>query len=336
MSVVVDAVVPCAPAPAGGWPILLFMDGTGGSAHAVNISELGAKANEPAKRLPYVVLSIAPLFSGDRFVDSDLPSPELEFFNYFNPIAGRTNQLQQAGDMLSLAKAARQLTFGPTQAGGAGQNAVNHNVVVMAGHSQGALTLPITLSQDPTITGAFLSSGGAGFYHALMHRQDIHALLDQILFLQPGEFDIFHPIAQVLQTMAETGDSSNYGGLVQTPDLVVYGGLNDGCSPIEGTVHLATTLGLPVAHQVTRPAVFGHAPFEPSTVALPVSHNLAGDRTGVVVELEARHFGASYESDIGRSFVVSLAAGRPGTEDPGALGAFTSTDCPRFDPPPTP
>jgi hypothetical protein len=52
--VLLSLAVPCGPAPANGWPILLWMDGTGASANAAPIGELGAN-------LPYAVLAVAPL-----------------------------------------------------------------------------------------------------------------------------------------------------------------------------------------------------------------------------------------------------------------------------------
>jgi hypothetical protein len=330
-NVSVDIVVPCAPAPPGGWPILLFMNGTGARADASSIGPLGH--NMFQHRLPYVVLAIAPLFSGDRAMPG-LP-PEFNFFNYFNPLAGRTNQLRQAADMLWLKRAAQQLTFGPAEAGGEGNNAIDHGTVVMAGHSQGALTLPMTLASDPTITGGYLSSGGAGLYHSLVHRGDIRELLDGILGAEPGEIDRFHPWAHVLQTFGEAGDAANYGHLVDGPDVVAYGGVLDGCSTIEVSMHLAQTLGIPVANRLTRHPLFGSAALEPEAVELPVSENLPGGRTGVLVQSRDGHYGANAIPSIGRSFVDSIAAGGPTTEDPGPLDAVYGRNCgARADPPP--
>ena len=95
----------------------------------------------------------------------------------------------------------------------------------MAGHSQGALTLPLTLAVDHGVQGAFLSSGGAGLYHSIVHRNDVRTLVDGLLGTGPsGELDIFHPYPQILQTFAEPGDSANYAADVDT-NLVVYAGL---------------------------------------------------------------------------------------------------------------
>jgi hypothetical protein len=333
--VVVEVTVPCDPVPPGGWPILLFMDGTGASANSRSISQLGS-ATTP---LPYAVFSIAGLFSGDRSVPSPLPSALL-FFNYVNPLAGRTNQLQQAADLFELGRAARAAVVrGPgADAGGpAGPIALDAATVVAAGHSQGALTLPITLAADPTIRAGFLSSGGAGFYHAVVHRGDLQDLIRALVPVAPGELDLFHPLVHLLQTFAEIGDAANYAHLVRDADLAIYAGLHDGCSPIESSVHLARALGVPVALPVTRVPLFGSRSLEPPVVAVPVSRNLRGGRTGVLVQLDQGHFGASTAPEIGRSLVESIATGGPArVEASPRPGGGSPSSCARADPPPRP
>jgi hypothetical protein len=328
-SVDVDLAVPCAPVPARGWPLLLYMNGTGAIANARSIPELGAAP-------PYVVASIAPVFSGDRRIPSTESFGDFLFFNYLNPIAGQTNQLQQAADMLWLRRAMAGSTVPATAAGPA--PALDRSTVVVAGHSQGAITLPITVASDPTIRAAFISSGGGGLYHSIVHRGDVTPLVQGLLPVQPGEIDQFHPLAHVLQTFAEAGDAANYAGRITRADVALYGGLQDGCSPIESSVHLATALGVPLTRPVTRQPLFGAAAFEPPVVASPVSANLAGGRTGVLVELDRGHFGALDVPAIGRSFVASIAAGGPARVDPGPLAppAGSPPGCDRTDPAPAP
>jgi hypothetical protein len=307
---------PCAPAPARGWPILLFMDGTGAGPNATFISQL----DEPQHPLPYLVLSIAPLYSGDRFVPNPVLPGDLNFFNFVNPLAGRTNQLQQAADMLYLKRVAQGIKLAPSEAfGGVAPNTDNRTVVI-AGHSQGAVTLPLTLAADPTIRAAFESSGGAGLYDSIVHRGDVREFLAPFVPTLPGELDKFLPAVQAVQTIGEIGDAANYAPLVRTADVAVYAGWVDGCTTIESTIHLANALGIQVANPIGGP-VFGSARFEPSVVALPVSKNLRHRRTGVMVEVNDGHFGASFNPSIGRSFVDSIAKGGPATVDPGPLGS---------------
>lgn len=340
--VVLDVAIPCGPAPAGGWPVLLWMDGTGASAQAVPISEIGLSP-------PYAVFSIAPLYSGDRTVEVDVPPPldssDFLFFNYLNPLAARTNAIQQAADMLYLERIVHG--FAPHAAQDAFVDPrFDLSRTVMAGHSQGATTLPLTLAHAPAgVRGGFLSASGAGLYHSVVYRDDVRRLIDGLVGAEPDEIDIFHPYPQILQTFAEAAEPANYASAV-TADVLLYGGLRDGCTAIEVNTHLATALGIPIVTPQTRRPLYGpdvlvevgyQSPFEPMVVAAPVSGNLPGGRTGAVVQVDAGHFGASSYPSIGRSFIDSIAAGGPTVIDPGPTPPVApGSSCPRFGPPPTP
>ena len=337
--VLVDLAIPCGPAPAQGWPILLFMDGTGGAANA-SIPELGPD-------LPYAVLSIAPMFSSDRAVAAPPPfdDPGFQFFNYANPLGARNNQIQQAADMLYLQRAAATLTLESGEAGGGVDGRLDTGTVVMAGHSQGATTLPLTLASTDQVSGAFLSASGGGLAHSVVHRGDVRDLLEGLLGIGPDELDLFHPYPQLLQTFAEIGDPTNFADRV-TADVVMYAGLRDGCTAIEVSTQLATALDVPVVNPLARSPLFGldvseHFPdhrsvFEPPVATAPVSENLAHGRTGAVVQVDTGHFGATRYPDIGRVFVDSIAAGGPTVIDPGDTPPIDpGTSCPRHTPVPT-
>jgi len=339
LGVLLDMAVPCGPAPPGGWPILLWMAGTGGAARAIGISQLGGS-------LPYAVLSVAPLYSGDRLVAAAAPfnTSDFQFYNYVNPLAGRTNLIQQAADVLYLKRIAQNLALAPGEAGGGVVSGFNANKVVLAGHSQGSSTIPLSLAVDPSVVGAFMSAAGGGLYHSIVHRGDVRALVDGLLGTAPDELDMFHPYPQLLQTFAEVGDATNYASAIQT-DVSIYAGLRDGCTSIEVSIHLAQAMGVPVINPLTRHPLFGPtlppvlagytSPFEPAVVAGPVSENLPGGRTGVMVEVDAGHFGATNYPAIGRSFIDSIAGGGPVVVDPGATPPVApGASCPRFDPPP--
>jgi hypothetical protein len=339
--VLVDVAIPCGPAPAHGWPVLLWVDGTGGSARATPINQLGPN-------LPYAVFSIAPLYSGDRLVPAAPPlnTSDFEFYNYLNPLAGRTNQLQQAADVLYLERLTHAFTLSPGEAGLGVDGRFDTATVVVAGHSQGAGTVPLTLAvAPPNVKGGFMSSAGGGLYHSVVHRGDVRALVDGVLGAAPGEIDMFHPYPQVLQTFAEVGDPTNYASAI-TQDVVLYAGLRDGCTSIETATQLAEALGVPIANPQSRRPLFGPevlahigylSPFEPGLVTAPVSRNLPGGRTGVEVQVDAGHFGASSYPAIGRSFIDSIASGGPVVVDPGATPPVApGTQCARFDPPPLP
>jgi hypothetical protein len=317
---------PCGSPPSPqGWPILLFMDGTGACAGSSSLHIVGYTP------LPFVVASIAPLFSCDRFPGGQVPTDQLTF-NYFNPLAGRTNQLQQAADMLFLKRVMEGVTLLSSETGAPGPVETDDDMVVIAGHSQGALTVPHALAVDPQLHAGFISSGGGGLYHALVHRADQRALLDGLLGLPPDELDMFHPVLHALQTISEVGDAANYGRDVTTAHVLSVGGVLDGCSVWEVVSTLGTALGLQLANPIFHPT-FGSLALEPPIVALPAVANLPGQRTGVTVQLDTGHFGTLNNPNLGLSFLDSFAATGVPTINPGVLYSGVNTVCPdRFDP----
>ena len=315
---------PCGAAPVSGWPLLLFMGDAGSSAQSDPIPELGAAT------LPFIVVSIAPLYGGDRAVAGS--DPELLFINLENPLAGRTNQLQQAADVMFLRRAFlfTQLSAAETNAGV--PVTADASKVVVVGHGQGARTIPLALSVDSAFGAAFLSAGGAGFYHQILHRADVRAVLDDILGTPADELDMFHPAVQLLQTFAEAGDAANFARRVGVADVAGTAGVADACEPLEQVQHLATALGAAITNPLAVP-VFGAGAFEPTTVTRPVSANLAGGRTGVFVLLDAGHLGAGVNPQIGRGFVESFTTTGTPAVPAGTLSSDATAGCMgRYDP----
>jgi hypothetical protein len=330
--VVLSMTFPCGPSPANGWPILLFMSGTGGSANSSNVTQLGG--NSSSNPLPYVVASIAPLYSGDRFVPG-LPAPynepEFLFFNYFNPMAARTNQLQQVAEMMYLRRIVEGIQLSAAETNNASPVETDDSIEVVAGHSQGALTLPQLLAVDPAFDGAFLSAGGGGLYQTILHRSDVRLPLTAVIGVGAFEMDQFHPLVHAVQTFAEIGDAANYAPLADNAHIVSTSGLIDGCSPVEAISIIGTGLGLEVVNPLYYP-VFGSAALETPTTTLPVMGNLIDGRTGATVQLDGGHFAASTNPTLGRSFADSLAGGGVPEINPDPLLSNTVPGCARYDP----
>ena len=286
----IEITYPCGAAPAEGWPILLFMDGTGGSARSRNIPYLGNAA------LDFAVGSIAPLYSGDRMI----PNQEAEtlFFNLANPLAARTNQIQQASEMIVLRRVMQDLVLSAQEVGGSDPATTRNDRVLIAGHSQGALTVPHAISVDPQMGAAFISSGGGGLYHTILNRGDTRPFVETLLGFGAGELDLFHPTIQALQSVIEVGDATNYARRPQTAHILSIGGLKDGCSPWEVVSQLGTALGLDL-HNATLHPTFGDAALEPGLVDQVVSGNLPDGRTGVTVQLDTGHFGSITNPQLG-------------------------------------
>jgi len=192
-----EATYPCGPAPAQGWPILLYMNGTGACPGSHHVTELGH--DQFSSPLPYVV-------AGD---------PALLFFNYLNPLAGRTNQLQQAADMLYLRRVLEGLVLSAAETGSPLPVETNYDIVVIAGHSQGALTVPHALAADPSLDGGFLSAGGGGLYLTLLQRGELRDFIEAVAGRSLAELDVSYPLVHALQTLSEVGDAANYGALIR-------------------------------------------------------------------------------------------------------------------------
>lgn len=322
---------PCGPAPTNGWPIMLFQDGTGGGYNSASISYMGGNiASDP---LPYIVASIAPLYSGDREVFGQPPpwnQSEFLFFNYFNPLAARTNQLQQAAEMMYLRRVIEGLTLSAAETGAGGPVATDDTIELVAGHSQGALTIPQLIAVDPSFDGAFISAGGGGLYETIIHRSEVRILLGLVLGAGGVELDVFHPIVHAVQTFAEIGDAANYGPYAQNAHILSTSGLIDGCSPVEVASIVGTALGLQVANPIYRP-VFGTASLESTTTTLPATGNLSDGRTGVTIQLDTGHFGTVTNPDLGRLFAETLAANGVPTVDLDPILSDDEPGCVRYD-----
>lgn len=329
--VLLSLTYPCGPAPANGWPILIWMSGTGGGASSSTISQLGQNSSNP---LPYVVASVAPLYSGDRYV-SGLPFPysesEFVFFNYFNALAARTNQLQQTGDLMYLRRIAEGIVLSAAETGNPAPVQTDDSIEVVAGHSQGALTVPHVLAVDPSFDAGFSSEGGGGLYQTILHRSDVRLPLTAVIGSGAAELDMFHPLVHAVQTFAEVGDAANYGRFARNAHIVSTSGLIDGCSPVEAISIIGTALGLEIANPLYYP-VYGTAALETPVATLPVMGNLADGRTGITVQMNGGHYIASSNPALGRSFVESLAEGGVPMVDPGVLVSDDDPGCPRFDP----
>ena len=256
---------------------------------------------------------------------------EFLFFNYFNALAGRTNQLQQAADMMYLRRVVEGLQLSAAETGNANPVPTDDSIEMIAGHSQGALTVPHILAADSAFDAGFISAGGGGLYQTILHRGDVRSLLITVIGTGSNELDMFHPLVHVLQTFAEVGDAANYAPHVQTAHVLSTSGLIDGCSPVEVASILGTALGLEVANPLFFP-VFGSTTLEPPITTLPVTGNLPGGRTGVTVQLDTGHFGTVTNPTLGRSFADSLATGGTPTVNPNPLLSDTTEGCPRFDP----
>ncbi|HEX2882596.1 MAG TPA: hypothetical protein VHO25_23915, partial [Polyangiaceae bacterium] len=170
-------------APAGGWPLVVFGHGTGGSfrSHATEVAALLSNVvlTDPPAALPdggpggddtmhFAVLGYDAVEHGPRRGDS-MESPDNLFFNFLNPDAARGNPLQGAADVISIGRFASQLSLTAQQSGGDAIS-IDPGRIVFLGHSQGSMHGSLALPYADMYQGAVLSGNGASIIHALLNK----------------------------------------------------------------------------------------------------------------------------------------------------------------------
>jgi hypothetical protein len=206
--------------PAGGWPLLVYAHGTGGS-YRSHVSEGVAKRlasvdDGMGGTINIAVLGIDQVETGTRR-GSSMESPDNLFFNYSNPGAARGNPLQGAADQISLLRLVSGFdlpaSMSPTSA------EIKFGPVAFWGHSQGATEGGIAMPYTTGVLGAVLSGEGASLMDALVTKTspvDIAAALP--VALQDPKVDVNHPVLALLQNDLGLVDPLNHAAaLVMTP-----------------------------------------------------------------------------------------------------------------------
>lgn len=284
----VSFTVPEGPMPPDGWPIVIYAHGTGGSYTSFVSDHTATRMAEQG----LATISIDQVLHGPRNPGGD---PELDFFNFMNPIAGRNNPIQGAADDFQVVRLVENLSL----LDGARQIRFDASKIMFFGHSQGGLTGPPFLAFEPKVRGAVLSGAGGLLYYALLHKTepvDIAALVAAVILDHP--MDEFNPVLALLQMWIERSDTINYGPLlvreppigddgVRLPPMDVYQsmGFVDHYTPLPVIEAFAVSIGGDHVGPAIEP-IEGLALRGRSLVQAPVTGNLEG-RTAVLVQYEA-------------------------------------------------
>ncbi len=272
--------VPKGQAPAGGFPVVLYAHGTGGSFRSHIIEGVAAMlAGAPT---PMAVLGVDQVSHGPRRGTST-ESPNNLFFNFTNPGAARGNPLQGAADQMSLSRL--------LAAGLGAPAALDPSRVLFWGHSQGATEGGIAMPYTPGVRGVVFSGQGGSLVDALLGKKrpvDIAAALPFALMdVEPGSLALyggaFHPELAIMQAYIDPADPLNHAPLLvsrpvgaATPHHVfqVFG-LDDSFSPpaTEASYAIAAELAL-VSSDASKGDESKLDVFSPDAVPPPVSANL--------------------------------------------------------------
>ena len=256
--------------PAGGWPLVVFAHGTGGSfKNAIDGGVAGALAVATA---PMAVFAYDGVEHGERKGDTTL-GPDQLVFNLLNPEAARGNHEQGAVDVW---QALKLPALGTVTLPGAGATSFDADRTYFFGHSQGSnVGLPaVALSGD--LQAAVLSGAGAHLAQALLSKTspvDARAGLELVV----GEpLGLGHPIMVLWQTFYDPVDTMHFAPLlwsrppagVPAKDVFMSWGEGDTFSPQPTLAVTARTGRLPVAAPVI-------ADLKTGTVARPVANNVS-------------------------------------------------------------
>lgn len=303
------------PAPASGYPVVLYAHGTGGDYRSfVDDGTATSLANQCLASM-----GIDQIFHGTRPGSPPASDPQRDstiqflFFNFDNAAAARTSS-RQAG--IDVVQQARLFTHTKAKVPAATSRtgadiAFDPSNVTFFGHSQGGLNGPLFLAGSGLSRGGVLSGAGSVIGLALLDKTkpvDVSAAVRFLLGLsdpeRAQELDIFHPAITLVQSIVDAADPVNYAAQItreprpgKAPKSVYQtegvnaDGSGDTYAPPRGIEALSVAIGLPrVAPGVRTIAEAGWAGLADVTVgAGGVSGNLAGGAaTGALAQFSPR------------------------------------------------
>jgi hypothetical protein len=291
--------VPKQPMPAGGWPLVVYAHGTGGSfrdhVRPEVAGALATAALSDGSSFPMAVLGIDQVEHGPRRGGSN-QDPENLFFNIANPAAARGNPLQGAADQLTLARLASSLDIS------VGDTAirVDPERVVFFGHSQGSTEGSLMLPFSNVFKAAVLSGNGASLRESLLSKKkpaDVRSILPQVLSdptLAKDAAARAHPVLTLLAQWVDPADPINFAAAAGFAPIAGYPahhvfqtyGSNDSYSPARTLQAYALAAGL---------TLIGPSVPEPFGGLTEAAAPLVGNENGTT--LGVREYRAKADSD---------------------------------------
>lgn len=211
--------VPKGTAPSGGWPVVLYAHGTGGSfrSHAGD----GAAATASSITLPGVttgpvqaaMLGFDQVGHGPRRgAAGQNTSPDDIVFNFANPASGRGTMAQGAADLMGVTRYLKSLPSNfPSEL-----PPLDVTRLAFWGHSQGATEGALFLAVDRSIDGALMTGASATLVHSLTSKKAPVNIADGLWAAlgesTPGPVSVFHPVLGLLQSWTDVVDPLHFAG----------------------------------------------------------------------------------------------------------------------------
>ncbi len=258
--------------PSGGWPVVAYMHGTGGSRNSfINEDVAGVLAS-----VGIASIGIDQPLHGLRLGATPDGS---NFYNPLNPYALRDNPRQAAADSLSVHQLLANLRLDPALivgAPGAGYVPTTKRIVfkrsrrLFMGHSQGATTGPLFLAVGRKVRGGVISAGGGHIIINILTREEGFfmglKLRDLVELLLGGPVDLFHPALHLLQMGSDVSDPVTFAPYFATErrgrplSLLFTHGILDGYVPTPMTAAMVSAARYPLIAPTFPPMSFPKLP----------------------------------------------------------------------------
>lgn len=315
--------------PEAGWPVLIYLHGTGGDYRTFCNSNADLEVATWLAPLGIVGLGIDLPLHGPRGNDDTII--DLHSFNVLQPDSALHLHRQAAADLIYLLHG---LAEGPTFTLPDGTELkLDPDRVLVMGHSQGGITAAVALPWIGGLSrGTVLSGAGGLLAITAVERDsdyDFPGLIRDLLAFESDEvLTQLHPVLGMVQSLVEPTDPINYApywfrrdgdlfGQSPTPVLITSG-IRDDQTPSRTGEALAASAGAPFVGKRYSAAV-PMLLLDLDSQRLPVERNVtAWDgspvTTGFSQWQDGDHFVLFTDAaarDLVRTFVVSAAAGAP-------------------------
>lgn len=199
--------------PVDGFPLVIYAHGTGGDYKSFVYEDIGENLAEKG----IATVSFDQPLHGAR--NTGGWNVELKTFNINNMLATRDNFRQSAIDTVVLMQIFVRNKIPSVISCNGEEVTFNKDKIFFFGHSQGGLTGPLFAGVEPELRAALFSEGGGRFIISVYQKTepvDIPKIARTLLSLDEGDYeiDLFHPVLNILQIMAEPADPANYGRLL--------------------------------------------------------------------------------------------------------------------------
>ena len=318
---------PAGPAPAGGFPAVLYAHGTGGD--DLSFEREGIGGDLAARGI--ATISMDQVLHGPRNPGCDYTHPGAAYqscvgtayFNFLNPFAGRDNTRQGAADGFQLLRLARGLQIpAPIHPEGI---AVSLSPQAFLGHSQGGLTGAPFLAGEPELRAAVLSGTGGVLAITVLQRKDpldFKAAVELVLAINGKEsLEPFHPVLSLVQTFAEPADPISYARLLASPpggqrSVMLTEGLLDPYTAADAS----EALGAAAGYDIGGTAAHQNAAFVARGLAVRPLPSSVAPGSGLLLQYPGQGHFAIFDSAVARcrwlGFLDGAAHGKPARVDP--------------------